>query len=441
MMKVIGMNNKVVKNATWIITCKVIEAVLHLVITMLTARYLGPSNYGVISYAASIVAFAVPVMQLGVRNILINELVNAPDKKGLTLGTALCMNFVSSLLCIVGVTAFALIANHNETEAIIVCFLYSISLIFQAIQILQYWFQERLLSKYVSLSMLVAYLIVSVYQIILLILDKNIYWFAIAEAIKHAFIAFLLIIIYRKCGGEKLSVSIDVCKRLLSRSKHYILSNLMITIFAQTDKIMLKQMVGDTVTGYYSAAVNCANMSNFVFLAIVDSARPSIFQSKLVSKKSFEQKISLLYTVIIAVSLLQCVGFTVFAKLIVQILYGAEYMPAVVLLQIVVWYTTFAHLGLVRDIWILSEEKQNYLWKINIFGALTNVVLNWLLIPKFGGVGAAVASLITQFIANIGMCFVLKPLRYNNVLMIRGLDPKNLYDLLFARRKYNGKSK
>ena len=116
-------------------------------------------------------------------------------------------------------------------------------------------------------------------------------------------------------------------------------------------------------------------------------------------------------------------------------------MPAVVLLQIVVWYTTFAHLGLVRDIWILSEEKQNYLWKINIFGALTNVVLNWLLIPKFGGVGAAVASLITQFITNIGMCFVLKPLRYNNVLMIRGLDPKNLYDLLFARRKYNGKSK
>ena len=70
--------NKVVRNAAWIIACKVVQAFLQLVITMLTARYLGPSNYGVINYAASVIAFAVPVMQLGVRNTLVQELVAAP---------------------------------------------------------------------------------------------------------------------------------------------------------------------------------------------------------------------------------------------------------------------------------------------------------------------------------------------------------------------------
>lgn len=424
------MKNRVIQNAAWIIVCKIIEAVLHLLITMLTARCLGPARYGVISYAASVAAFAVPVMQLGVRNILIKEMVTRPEQRGLTLGTALCMNAVSSLLCIIGVTAFVSAANRGETETIVVCCLYSISLTFQALEILQYWFQEKLLSKYVSLSMLAAYAVMSVYQIMVLMTGKNIYWFAVSESVRHGASAVLLLVLYRKCGGAPLRASMDVCKRLLSGSKHYILSNMMITMYAQTDKIMLKQMLGDEATGYYAAAVACANMSNFVFLAIVDSARPGVFQRKLESREGFEQSISLLYAVMIGLSLLQCGGFTLFAPWIIRILYGVEYGSAAGLLRIVVWYTTFAHLGLVRDMWILSEEKQSVLWKINIFGALANVALNCVLIPRFGGAGAAAASLVTQFAVNTGMCFVLRSLRGSGRLLLRGMDPRYIAGLL-----------
>lgn len=429
------MKNRVVQNAAWIISCKIIEAVLHLLITMLTARYLGPAGYGVISYAVSVTAFAVPVMQLGVRNILIKELVAEPERNGLTLGTALCMNLVSSLLCVVGVTAFASAANRGERETILVCCLYSLSLVFQAVEILQYWFQERLLSKYVSLSMLAAYAGMAVYQLMALASGKNIYWFAVSEAVRHCAGAILIVLLYGRCGGEPLRASLSVCKRLLGSSKHYILSNLMITMYAQTDKIMLSQMLGDKVTGYYAAAVTCANMSNFVYLAIVDSARPGIFQRKLENRERFEQSVSLLYAVMIALSLLQCVGFTLFASWIIRLLYGVEYGPAVELLRLVVWYTTFAHLGLVRDIWVLAEEKQSVLWKINIFGALTNVMLNYLLIPRFGAVGAAAASLVTQFAVNTGACFVLKPLRGSGILMLRGMDPGYIGSLL--KREYS----
>ena len=74
--------NKVIKNATWIVVCRVIQAVLSLVVSMLTARYLGPSNYGIINYAAAVVAFVVPIMQLGFRNTLVNEFVKRPEKEG-----------------------------------------------------------------------------------------------------------------------------------------------------------------------------------------------------------------------------------------------------------------------------------------------------------------------------------------------------------------------
>ena len=100
---------------------------------MFCARYLGPSNYGLINYASSIVSFAIPIMRLGFDAILVYELIESPDKEGEILGTSLIMNIISSVVCIGGVTTFVLFANSGETETIIVCVIYSISLFFAAL--------------------------------------------------------------------------------------------------------------------------------------------------------------------------------------------------------------------------------------------------------------------------------------------------------------------
>ena len=129
-------NNKVIKNASWIIGCKIIQSILNLVVSMLTARFLGPDNFGVINYAASLVAFAVPIMQLGLSGVLVREIVTEPDKEGSTVGTALSMSFISAFLSIIGVTAFAFFVNAGEKETITVCILYSLMLLAQALEIL-----------------------------------------------------------------------------------------------------------------------------------------------------------------------------------------------------------------------------------------------------------------------------------------------------------------
>lgn len=431
--------NKVMKNAAWIISCKLMQAVIQLVITMLTARYLGPSDYGSISYAASVVAFVVPVMQLGLRNTLVQEFVNAPQKEGEILGTALGLSLLSSVACIGGVVAFASVANFNDTETIWVCGLYSISLIFQALEMTQYWFQAKLLSKYTSVVMLSAYVLVALYRIVLLWRGKDIYWFAIATSIEYAAVAAGMFAIYQKNGGQQLRFSWKLGKQMLARSKYYIVANLMVTVFAQTDRVMLRLMIDETATGFYSAAITCANMVSFVFYAIIDSARPSIFENKKKDTEDFHKSVSLLYSVIIYCSLATCVVITVFAKLIVAILYGKAYYAAIPLLRIVVWYTTFSHLGSVRNIWILAESKQDKLWIINLSGAVLNVVLNFGLIPSWGAAGAAFASLMTQVFSNFILGFIIPAIRFNNTLLLRGMDPRPMVnlglDLLRVRRQ------
>ena len=416
---------KVLKNAGWIIGCKIVQALLTLIVNMLTARYFGPSGYGLINYAASLVAFAVPIMQLGLNSTLVQEIVNDPEKEGEILGTSLVMTFVSSLCTIGGVILFVLIANAGEKETLIVCALYSLLLIFQSVEILQYYFQAKLQSKYTSVIMLIAYISVSAYKIVLLILQKSIYWFALAQTLDYFIVAVLLRVAYAKKGRHKLTFSFARIKKLLAKSKYYIVANLMIVFFTQTDRVMLKLMVGDDATGYYAAAATCAGMTSFIFGAIIESLRPFVYEKKKENEKEYEQSLICLYSIVIYLCLLQSAVFTAAAPLIVKILYGAEYVPSVSVLRIIVWYSTFSYLGGAGAIWILAEGKQKYLVPVNLIGALLNIGLNALLIPSMQANGAAIATVITQFFSTVAVFAVFKPTRRNVYLQWKALNPKN----------------
>ena len=426
------LRNKTLRNATWIITCRVIQSLLALVINMLTSRYLGPANYGTIQYAASLVAFATPFMQLGLNSVLVNEIIKRPDKEGETLGTALTMSALSSLLCICGILGFTGIANKGDKETILVCALYSVSLFFSALEMIQYWFQAKLQSKYVSLSMLAVYVLISIYKAVLLVTGKNIYWFAVCNAFDLILIAVSLLVIYKRLGGQKLRFSLPNVKILFSQSRYFIISTLMITIFAQIDKIMLKNMIDETATGIYSAAITCALLSSFVFSAIIDSVRPSILAGAKKEEKDYEGKVIFLFSVITYVSLAQCIVMTLFATPLIRLLYGSDFIDSAEVLRIGVWYTTFSYIGAVRSVWILAENKQKYMWILNSSGAVCNILLNICLIPNMGAIGAAIASLLSQFFTNIVVPQVIPSLRRSNSLFVKSLNPK--YILAYLSR-------
>lgn len=429
------MKNRVVKNASWIIACRVIQSVLTLLVGMFTARYLGPSNYGLINYATSLVSFFVPIMYLGFNSVLTQELVTRKEQTGVLLGTSILMSLLSAVLCMIGSFSFVMIANRGEKDTVIVCLLYSTILIFQAIDLIQYWFQAHLLSKYTSLVMLFAYITVSGYKIWLLITQKSIYWFAVSNALDYLIIAVALLVIYKRLKGPKMSFSLTEGKRMLSRSKFYILTNLMVVVFSQTDRLMLKLMLSDEATGYYSAAVTSAAITSFVYSAIVDSARPSIYLNAKNDYEAYEKGMTRLYSIVIYVSLAQSIVMTLGSDLIIRILYGADYTPASPVLKLVVWYTTFSYTGLVRGVWLLAEEKQKYLVVVNLLGAAANVALNFALIPLMGTMGAALASLLTQFFSNFVLGFIIKPIRRNNILMLRAFNPAVLLDTVRSLKR------
>lgn len=415
---------QVFNNAKWIIVCKIAQSLLQFIVGIVCARYLGPSNYGLINYASSVVAFLIPIMKLGFDATLVKELIENPQKEGEILGTSLLLNLISSLISMIGIFLFVSVMNAGEKITIIVCALYSLMLIFVALEMIQYWFQYKLLSKYSSVVMLISYFCVSVYKIFLLMTEKSVYWFSITHSIEYGIVGFLLLFIYFKLGGQKFVFSKTTAKNLLNSSKYYILASLLVVVFQNVGVIMLSNLSGYEETGFYTSALTSASVLQFVYTAITDSYRPLILTAKKESVASYEKNISGLYSIIVYLAVAQSLGFTVFAKLIISILYGSEFSSAVPVLRILVWFVAFSFMGAIRNIWLLAEDKQKYLWKINLFGVVVNVIANVILIPYFGACGAAIAAFTTQFLMNFVLGFFFEPIKKNNELMMKGLNPK-----------------
>lgn len=413
--------NKVSKNIAWILACRIAQSFFALLINSLTARYFGPTNYGVISYAASLVAFVTPLMRLGTSDIIVNELIRQPDREGEVLGTSIVMTMTSSFLCIMGLLSFVSVANFGDRTTILTVLLYSLLLLAQSMEQIQYWFQAKYLSKTVSLATLAVYFLISIYKIILLVAGKDVYWFAASNALDHFLIAVILLFCYKCRKGQPLCFSVSALRRLWRNGRLYVLPEMMGLVLQQSDRIMLEFACGHEEVGLYSSALSVATMSGFVFTAIFSSFRPLILESKLSSADQYERNMMKLHGIIVYLAIAQCVFVLLLAKPLIWVLYGADYFDSISMLRLVISYTVFSYIGSLRAIWILAEGKQRYLWIISLSGMLLNVLLNMILIHFYQGEGAALATLLTQIFTNIIVVAIIKPLREHLKYIWNGL--------------------
>ena len=429
--------NKSAQNAGWLIGGRIAQMVISLVVGIVSARYLGPSNYGLIGYAAAYTSFFSALCTLGINSVIVKELVHNRDNEGQVLGTAIFLKAISSFLSAICIVGIVCVIDHGETETIVVVALSSLGAIFNVLETFNYWFQSKLQSKVTAIAVFMGYLIMAAYKLFLVITGQSVIFFALATSLDYISVGIILIICYKKYGGAKLGFSWSYGKTLLKTSVHFILPSLMVAIYGQTDKLMLKQMLNEAEIGYYTTAVTICSMWCFVLQAIIDSLYPTIMESyKKGNIEAFNQKNRVLYALVFYISVFVSMLICICAYFIVLILYGEAYLNAVNPLRVVTWYTAFSYLGVARNAWVVCEDKQKYLIWVYSSAAVANVILNFIFIPVFKASGAALASLIAQVITTMVVPFFIKDLRPNAKLMLEAMLLKNI---LPKRKKSNSK--
>ena len=420
--------NKESKNAMWLIGGKIAQMLLSLFVGVLSARYLGPSNYGLVSYGTALTSFFMSFCTLGINSIIIKDFFDNPEEQGQAIGTTIVLRLISSLCSCIMIIGISFVLDYGAWETIVVVTLCSVSLLFHVFDTINYWFQSKYNSKITALTIFLAYVATSIYKIILLILNKSVFWFAFATSVDYIVLGVLLLFFYKKYNGPKLSFSWKKGKHLLSKSYHYILAGMMVAIYAQTDKLMLKQMLDSTAVGYYATAVTVCGMWTFVLQAIIDAMYPTIVNTFKTDKALFNKRNRQLYAIVFYITVIVSIAFLLFGDIAIKILYGEAYMPAAAPLKIITWYTAFSYFGVARNAWMVCNEKQKYIKYMYVPAAILNVVLNAIFIPLWGPSGAAFASLITQIVTSILLPFFFKEIRPNAILMLEAIILKDVFN-------------
>lgn len=423
---------KFLSNTFWQMAQQIYSMFLSLFIGAVSARYLGPANYGLLNYGATLIMITGSITSLGLDEIIMNALVIHKDERGTYLGTALMLRLIASVLGIFAIAVIIVILEPNNKLLWWITILQSIQLFGTLYMVFNYWFQAELKSKYVSIAYIVGLTVSGVWRISLLIMKASVQFFAFTSSLQGFIVLAIVAYCYFKVSNEKLKWNADYAKDLLKLGYHYILSGIAVMIYMQMDKVMIGKILGEEQLGFYSAASHIANLWLFVPKAIINSARPIVLEGKNIEKNTSKKGVYLsrlvcLVFAMIVIGLFVGACFTSFGWLVIKILYGKAYMAAVPVLTILIWATSLSQLGTINGIWIASEGYNKWLKYTVWAGAFTNLLFNFWLIPIAGIVGAAIATFLAQFVVQfIAPLFIPDLRQYFLVYFKALLEFKNI---------------
>lgn len=403
---------KMIANTGWIFSDRLLRMGVGLFIGVWVARYLGPEGYGLLSFAGSYVMMFSAIALFGLESLVVRELVAFPDERGAVLGTAFVIRISAGLVSLpLAVVALTLIRPDDRTTLLLVLLLSS-SLVFQAVEVVDLWFQSQIATRCVAIVRMTAFSLSSLGKMICVMLGASLIAIAWATAAEALIVSCGLVLAYR-LSGERLtlwSFSRERFRSLFTGAVPMLLSGIVFMIYLRIDQVMLGAMVSAQEMGHYAAAVRISEVWYFVPAAIITAVFPRIVTLKNSDPDVFNAKVQQLYNLLVFLGYVIALPATLLAPWIVQLLFGAAYQPAAPLLSVLIWAGVFANLTVIRNAhFIALDWGKALLWSTSA-GAATNILLNLLFIPRWGAMGAALATCVSYWVAAHGACLCSRSL-------------------------------
>lgn len=419
---------KVLSNMSWLLGGKIVNMILSFFVSLATARYLGPDNFGDINYVAAYISFFSSITSLGLSVIVIKEVSMGNEDDNEVIWTGIMMRFITAVLSTITVLALVSVTDGSDQVIMKIAFLESIGILASAFDTFMYWFQGKLLGKYVSIASVTAYLGMSLYRIYLLANNADILWFAFATSVDTLLLSLVLMLCYIRENGFRIRVSLQLAKRLMKQSYHYMLSGLIAILYSKIDQIMLKNMLDSYSVGLYSAALAISGLWGMIPSAFIQSVSPVLYKNAEENRQMFFRRLRQSYAGIWLLNICWSIAISVFSYWVIYLLYGEAYLGARGALVIVVWYSGVSAIGSLTQVYLATENKNKYVNYFALAGLVTDVVLNALLIPHFGIMGAAAATLATYLVIHIVMPLVIPDTREVGKIIIRGMLFRDIVD-------------
>jgi PST family polysaccharide transporter len=409
-------------NLGWLIGEKLMRLVCNVLVGFWVARYLGPGLFGRLNYALALVSLGLAVTECGVEAIVKRELIAAPERGAALLRAAWLLRLFLGAGCyvlLVAGSAFGGVGAGDRTLLAVA----GLMLFQPALAVGDLWLQATLRARTAVCAQAVM-LTVGALGRVLLIKGGAPVWAFAAIAAGEMLLAALLLTGLAKLAGLRWGV--PACDRpwvreLFQEAWPLMVSSLAVMLYMRIDVVMLREMKGEAVAGIYSAAVKLSELGYFLPVALGSSLLPALLRSRAAGREAYGVRLQQYFDLSAGLAYALAVPCALLAPWLVRLVYGVSYAEAGPVLAMHAWGAVFAFSGVARAHFLFNESLGRLHLAATASGALLNIGLNWLLIPRHGPWGAALATVLAQAFVTWGLSYCFDATRWVAAMQTRAL--------------------
>lgn len=391
-----------VRNSGWLLFDRVVRMLLGLVVGAMVARYLGPSEYGQLSYVIAYVAVFMAAANMGGDGITVRDISRDPRRAHDVLGSATATRaLVGSVALLVAVTSMLLIHDQGKLMAWLTL-LVGASLVLQAFDTVDLWFQSQLESRRTVIAKLVAYLTASAAKVALIASEAPLWAFAAVLALDAALSAVALGVAYRGFPTtQSWRLSVAQVRAFLVEVWPFLVGGLLVVAYMRVDQITVGRLLGERQLGLYAAAVWLLQVWYVIPMTLATSLGPYVARRKAADEFAYRRAVMLASRAFFYAGLAGALVTVLAGPLAVRLVFGEEYSEAGPLLQAYSLTMPLYFLSLAHNLWLINEGR----YLIRVYGAilagLVTVGLIVLLAPRLGVMSACVAAIAAQLVGSL----------------------------------------
>lgn len=407
------MKSKIFNTLSFSVIEKILKVFFSFLSVSLIAKNYTISEFGIYSYYMALFAIFTVCISFGTDQIIA---FNTKEKSLLNISDYLIYRVLVSII-----SAFLIIILYSlKVFSDTMAFLFCIALILQSIYVIipynQALMNYKIISILISLSIFISFLLK-----LFLIYTYKVNDFSLIIVIDSILISislFLYIIFFNREIFNFSYVTKSKLMVIFKSSYPLFISAIGIILYSRIDQIMIKYFIGKESVGLYSAIIKLSEIFTFILPVVLNIALSYFSRAGSFKLLKF-LKIMNLYSIISILSIF------IFSKFIISFIYTDEYLDVLSVLYVYSLSLVFITMGTMSNIWLIERGLQKY--KVNrvLLGLFINIALNFMLIPEFGLIGAAVATLISQAISSLFANYFFKETKVLFKLQLESLKVYN----------------
>ncbi|MDD4220870.1 MAG: flippase [Candidatus ainarchaeum sp.] len=395
----------IVRNIGWLTISKVFVYLLSIVTITLIPRYLGVEGYGQLNFALSFVSLFAVFFDVGTGILIFRDVSRKKALLSKYFNNFFYFKIYLYILFFVVIVLITLLLPKLLIVKVLIVLL-AINLIAQSIAgYLVVYLNSFELMKFSSIKEVLLKLLIVIFIILVVFLNLKIIGVALAYILSSVIVLFYIIYVFKKMFKSKIKFK-PVFKKgfLLSKLKlsyPFALTTIFGVIYFNFDKFMISFMLNDYQVGLYSTGYTF-----YGFLIGIIALFSTVFfpiLSRNYKSSRFKGILDKYSRIIIVLALPMVFGVIYLAKDIIRLIFGKDFVIGFIAFQVVIIFFLINAFNQIFNNILTIHNLQKYLFKLFLIAAVVNVVLNFIAIPLFGIVGAAVTTVLSELIIFVGM--------------------------------------